>query len=213
MDVSGTSIMPSSGNWQPRNRHVMRRGEDIDPFLVLRLEMDRVFDDLFRGFGMPSFPPPPLGRTPTPMLAPHIDVSETDQEVRIAAELPGIDEQDVELSLVDDILTISGEKRVEHQEKDRNYRIMERARGSFSRSLRLPFRVDPGQVQAIVSDGVLTITIPKPREVQEKTSRIEVTRQNNPGVKSTSAAAGPAEGTPSSAPPASAEGTQQKAAE
>lgn len=144
--MSGTSITPSSGTQQPRNRQMMRRGDDIDPFLVLRREMDRVFDDLFRGIGMPSVPPPPFGRVAAPMLAPHIDVSETDQEVKIAAELPGIDEQDVEISLSDNTLTIRGEKRVEQEEKDRNYRIVERARGSFSRTLRLPFRVDPGKV-------------------------------------------------------------------
>jgi HSP20 family protein len=162
-------MMPSSGNQQVRNRQMMRRGEDIDPFLALRHEMDRVFDDLLRGFGMPSLPPPsPFGRMPAPMLAPHVDVSESDEEVRIAAELPGIDEQDVEVSLSGDILTIRGEKRIEQDEKGRDYRIVERARGSFSRSLRLPFMVDPAQVQATVKDGVLTITIPKPRELREK---------------------------------------------
>ncbi len=207
--MSATSIMPVSGGQRPGNRQLMRRGEDIDPFLALRREMDRVFDDLFRGFGMASFPLPAFGRLPAPMLAPHVDVSETDQEVRVTAELPGIDEKDVGVDLSDDILTIRGEKRVDEEEKARDYRIVERARGSFSRSLRLPFKVEPGQVQATVKDGILTITIPKPREVQEKTARIAVTRQDGRG--DTPAAAGAGGAAASSSAPASAPGQQQAA--
>ena len=219
--MSRMLMTPSRDNLQRGNRPMIHRGDDIEPVLLLRREMDRVFDDVFRGFGMPSFPLP-FGRVPVPalapglvpMLAPHIDVSETDQEVRIAAELPGINEQDVEVNLSDDILTIRGEKRVEEAEQGRDYRIVERARGSFSRSIRLPFTVDPGSVRAMVNNGLLTITIPKPREVREKTSRIEVMREDSSDANTTSATAGEsAQGTPAITDLASAQPTQERAAE
>jgi len=92
--------------------------------------------------------------------------------------------------VADDILTIRGDKQIEQEEKDRDYRVVERARGSFSRSLRLPFSIDPKQVQATVKDGVLTITIPKPKDVQEKTSRVEVKREDGAGTATNASTSG-----------------------
>lgn len=210
--MSATSMTPSSSN-QPMARggqvmrsgqDVMRSGQDMDPLMAFRREMDRVFDDLMRGFGMPSLPIP---RAMPAVLAPQIDVSETDQEVRIAAELPGIDENNVEVIVADDILTIRGEKQIEQEEKDRDYRVVERARGSFSRSLRLPFSIDPQQVQASVKDGVLTITIPKPKDVQEKTSRVEVKREEGAGNQNNAQNNASTSGTSSSSSGASSSGT------
>ena len=215
--MSASSMVPSSGNQQSdRNRQVARRGGEMDPFQAIRREMDRVFDDMLRGFGMPSFSPAMTPAISATMLAPHMDVSENDQDIRITAELPGIDEKNLEVMVSDDLLTIRGEKQVEEEEKDRDYRVIERARGSFARSLRLPFSVDPSQVQASFKGGVLTITIPKPKEVREKTARIEVTRENEASdTTSSGTTSGTASRGASAASQASggSQGTQQQAAE
>ena len=110
---------------------------------------------------------------------PQIDVSESEHEIHVTAELPGLDEKDVEVILTNDMLTIHGEKKAEREQKDRDYHLMERSHGTFSRSLPLPFAADPSQVKAAFRDGVLTITIPKPKEVQEKMHRIEVQRDTS----------------------------------
>src|SRR6478672_3313672 len=112
-----------------------------DPFSALRAEMDSLFDS-FMG-GLPAFSGmfgPNRGRGFT--LTPHMDVRETDKEIVVEAELPGIDEKDLSLALQDGVLTIRGEKKHEHDEEKENYRMMERHYGSFQRSLRLPDTVD-----------------------------------------------------------------------
>jgi HSP20 family protein len=168
--MAGRSLLPFfSRNWP-----MSRSGEDSDPFMAFRREMNRVFDDAFRGVGMPSLRGPTFGRMPAGTLMPQVDVSESDHEIQVTAELPGIDEKDVEVILADDMLTIHGEKKAEREQKDRDYHLMERSHGTFSRSLPLPFTADPGQVKAVFKNGVLTITIPKPKEVQQKQHRIDV---------------------------------------
>jgi HSP20 family protein len=168
--MSGTSLQP-----QTSNRSMSRRPEDGDPFMPLRRQMSRLFDDFFSGPMVPRFPM----MTPAPMLAavvtPQIEVSETDKEIQIAAELPGIDPKDVEVTLADDVLTIRGEKQAQRQEgQDRDYHLAERSYGTFARYLRLPFHLDPQNIRAMFKDGVLTLTIPKPEEAQQKVHRIAV---------------------------------------
>jgi HSP20 family protein len=151
-----------------------RWGADTDPFMAMRHEMNRLFENAFGGFGLPTLFGPASGGTSVQTLAPQMDVSETEREIHVTAELPGIDPKDVEVMLADDRLTIRGEMRTERDEKDRNYHLMERSQGSFSRSLRLPFAADPSQVKAEFKNGVLTVAIQKPKEVLEKQHRIEV---------------------------------------
>jgi HSP20 family protein len=146
--------------------------EDIESLPQLRREMNRLFDDFFTGFGFPS-----LGGTEARMLTPRIDVSENDQEIQITAELPGLDAKDVEVTVTDDTLTIRGEKKEESERKEHDHHVTERSYGTFSRTLRLPFAVDAGRAKAAFKDGVLRITIPKPKEVQQRTHRIEVRRE------------------------------------
>src|SRR5438477_8210845 len=130
-----------------RNMTVTRWGEDTDRFLAMRREMSRLFDDAFSGFGLPSVFGPALRQMPA---APKIDVSETDNEIQVTAEMPGIDQNDVEVLLEDDRLIIRGEKKEEREEEDknRNYHVRERVQGAFSRTLPLPFAPDPNQVKA-----------------------------------------------------------------
>jgi HSP20 family protein len=167
-------------------------GEEADPFLQMRREMNRLFDDVFGGFGLPSVLGPALRQMP----APKIDVSETDNEIQVTAELPGIDQNNVEVLLEDDRLIIRGEKKEEREEddKDRNYHVRERVQGAFSRTLPLPFAPDPNQVKAEFKNGVMTITIPKPQEVKQKQHRIEVQKDTSapsePSVSRSGRAAG-----------------------
>jgi HSP20 family protein len=198
--MAGRSLLPFfSRNWS-----LSRSSEDTDPFMAFRRQMNRVFDDAFRGFGMPSLVGPAFGRMPMATLMPQIDLSESEHEIQVTAELPGIDEKDVEVILADDMLTIRGEKKAEHEQKDRDYHLVERSHGTFSRSLPLPFAADPSQVKAGFKNGVLTVTIQKPKEVLEKQHRIEVqTDTGAAGEPRVSRIDRPA-GSTSSASPASA---------
>ena len=117
-----------------------------DPFLTLHREMNRLFDDVMRG-GAPTTAGQSGGQGAV-LLAPSMDVSETDKEARVKVELPGVREDDIEISLNDDVLVIRAEKRQERKEEREGVHFSERAFGTFQRSLRLPFQVDPDQVQA-----------------------------------------------------------------
>jgi HSP20 family protein len=187
-----------------RNTQMSRWGEDTDPFLQMRREMNRLFDDVFSGFGgfgLPGAFGPALQQMPA---APKIDVSETENEIQIKAEMPGIDQNNVEVLLEDDRLIIRGEKKEEREDKDRNYHVRERVQGVFSRTLPLPFAPDPNQVKAEFKDGVMTITIPKPQEVKQKQHRIDVQKdtstpsERTPSEPSVSRAGQPAGATTSS---------------
>ena len=94
--------------------------------------------------------------------------------MKVTAELPGVDEKDVEVTLTDDLLTIKGEKKREQEKKEEAYHAVERSYGSFARSLRLPFAVDQSKVDAKFKKGVLTITMPKPPEAQKSAKKIEI---------------------------------------
>lgn len=121
-----------------------------DPFSSLHREMNRLFDDAMRG-------PGPAGTAS--MAAPCMNVSETDRDIRIEVELPGVSEGDVQLDLTGDLLTVHGEKR--GIRGDAQHHVVERSFGSFARSVRLPFSPEPDRVQAGFAHGVLTITVPK----------------------------------------------------
>ena len=137
-----------------------------DPFLSLHRDMSRLVDEVFRGFGLPST------RANGAVLAPRIDVTETDRDIEIAAELPGVADNDVEVSLSDGVLTIKGEKKTKKEDQDKGYHLMERSYDSFLRSLAIPYDVDPDKVSASFEDGVLKVTLPKPPAAQSKTKKI-----------------------------------------
>src|SRR3984893_157534 len=153
-----------------RDRTGLARPE-ANPFGSLQREVDRLFEEFSRG--------PPMFATPALMnIVPSVDVAETDKEIEITAELPGLERKDVEISLEDDVLTIRGEKKtesVQDNKKDgdnKNYQLNERSYGVFYRVLQLPPGIDPSTVKATMSNGVLKITIPKPARTQAK--KIEV---------------------------------------
>ena len=144
-----------------RDRDVAR-GDN--PFFSLQRQIERLFDDFTRGF-------PTLGNGKMELL-PSMDVTETDKEIEITAELPGLEEKDVQINVADNLLTIRGEKQAEREEKDKNYRLVERSYGSFERTLELPKGVDADAIKANIAKGVLTVTVPKPVPAQAK--KIEV---------------------------------------
>jgi HSP20 family protein len=127
----------------------------LDPFLSLRREIDRMFDDFSWGFG--RFSPELSSRD----LTPTMDVTETEKDYEVKAELPGLEEKDASVTLTDGVLTIRGEKKIDHEEKGKDFRMVERSYGKFSRSLELPAGVDPETIKATLEKGVLTVSIPK----------------------------------------------------
>jgi HSP20 family protein len=144
-----------------------------DPFLSLHREMNRLFDDVFRGAALPTASGSQGQGDVGTFVNASINVSETDNEIRITAELPGVTEKDIDVSLDDDVLTIRGEKKFERKNEKENFHFVERSYGTFQRSLRLPYAVDSEQVQASFENGVLTVTLPKTGR-QERSRRIQV---------------------------------------
>jgi HSP20 family protein len=161
-------------NLQPSDRAggLVERRLVGDPVFAIQREMNRLFDDVFRGFGVPA--PANLGGAGLGnLMMPQMDVRETENEIRIAVEMPGVAPDEVEIQLDDDVLTIRGEKKIERKDERENAHFTERAYGTFQRILRLPVKVDPNQVQANFDNGVLTVTLPKPKG-QEASRRISV---------------------------------------
>jgi HSP20 family protein len=154
------------------NRVSVRRGEDGNTLFDLRDRMNRVFDEFFeRPFGLsPFFDRPDFMGD----FAPSLDVSETDKEITISAELPGMEPDDIHISIEHNTLTISGEKQAESEEKDKRYYRHERSYGSFYRSIPLPEEVDEDKIDASFKRGVLQVKLPKTVEAQKKSKRIAI---------------------------------------
>src|ERR687893_208417 len=143
--------------WGRNQQTPSRYREEGDPFMTLHREMNRLFDDVFRGFDMAPFGSlSGMGRMAS---WPTVEVIETDHEVRVSAELPGMDQNDVEVLMNDGVLTIRGEKKSEIKDKERAF--SERSYGRFQRRIPLGQDVDEDKIEAAFKNGVLTITIPR----------------------------------------------------
>jgi len=151
-----------------------------DGWHALRTEMDRLFDRFSGNFHMPSWrqmfkPDPALHDAGFFAFAtPAVDMTEDDTAYKITAEVPGLEEKNIEVTVSNDVLTIKGEKHYEKDEKDKNHYMSERAYGSFQRSFALPDGVDRDKIAAALSKGVLTLTLPKSAEAQKPQKKIEV---------------------------------------
>lgn len=149
-----------------------------DPFRSLCSEMERLFDRFATGFRMPSwrgmFDTEPAWRYESSFSfpTPAIEVTEDDNAYKITAELPGLEQKDIEVTVTGDMLTLKGEKRYEKEEKDRH--MSERAYGSFQRSFTLPDVIERENIAADLSKGVLTITLPKSAEAQKPEKKVEI---------------------------------------
>jgi len=140
------------------------RDERANPFMALHHEVNRLFDEALHGFD-PSLPGHLTGW-------PNVEISETEKEILVSADVPGLDEKDVEVLLSDDVLTIRGEKKSEVEDKKRQF--SERFYGRFERQIPLGTEVESDKVQASFKNGVLTVTLPKSAEAQAKVKHITV---------------------------------------
>lgn len=154
--------------WQRKRSSDLAVRRETDPILSLQNEMNRMFETFFEDpFGM---------RTPEGWegFAPSIDVYETDKEITVDVELPGIDEKDIDISLNKDVLIISGRKESEVTEKDKSYYRHERSYGSFRRSIQLPDEVDEDKIEATYKKGILKIVLPKTAQSVTQRRKIEI---------------------------------------
>jgi HSP20 family protein len=152
------------------NSHLLvprRLGRRVPAF---RTGFPQALDDLWRGFGVPE-----ATQSRVCAFRPTVDISETDEEIRLTAELPGLGEDDFEVTLDGDRLTIKGEKKDEREEKEKGYHRVESLAGTFERSFRLPAEVDPESVSARYDKGLLTVTVPKPEEARPQLRSIPIT--------------------------------------
>ena len=146
----------------------------MDPFSAMRSEMDRVFDS-FLGRGSGRFPAFARVDDSDPVV-PSIDVRETDTELVVEAELPGMDEKDINVTLANGILTLKGEKKSEREEKKDDYHLMERSYGSFQRSFQVADTIDPDKVKAVFDKGVLKVTLQKRPDAVKAEKRIPISK-------------------------------------
>jgi len=147
-------------HWEPFGG-IRKRGNVFHELSGMQQEMNRLFEDFFGE-----------QRAEEGNWMPAIDVSETENETVVRAELPGMTQDDIELNLQENVLTLKGEKRQEKNEEGENFHRIERTYGKFSRSFSIPAGVKSEDVKATFKDGVLTITLPKPEEIRPK--KIEI---------------------------------------
>src|SRR5262245_7097187 len=130
-------------------------------------EFDRFFDEAFRGFGLPT------GQEAR-SFAPRVDVTESDEAYTVRADLPGLEEKDIQVSLEEGVLTIQGQHETEKEQDEKGVRWVERAKGSFHRAIALPAEVDTDKVAASYKQGVLTVTLPKRPEPKPEVRTIPI---------------------------------------
>lgn len=163
--------------WRKKDASVARVGGQEDQIATIQRRMNSMFDDFFADVGglLGERPFHVMRAAETPWFdSPNFEVSETDEEFRVKAELPGLDEKDIEVNIERDTVTIRGEKRREQEEKKRNYHLSEVSYGQFSRSFALPDGVDREKAKAQFKKGVLTLTLPKTEQAKTERKRIEI---------------------------------------
>ena len=158
--------------WSSAKRDVATQHQDTSPVRALQLDINRAFDDFWRAFQLPM--PSAWDEGPDGLAVPSVDVRDTGKAVEVVAELPGMQEADIDVSVADGALTIRGEKKSEREEKDKGYLLRERSFGSIERVIPLPDGLDVNSANAAFKNGVLTITIPRTQETQAAVKRIAV---------------------------------------
>jgi len=149
-------------------------GTWLQPFSDLQRATDRLFNEFAKTMGFPSLE---IGESPVALTGyewPRVDISETDDNIQITADLPGVDKDDVEISIRDNTITIRGEKKQEEEEKGEGFYKIERSYGTFQRSFYLPSEIEEDKVEASFKDGVLKITLPKTEAAKAKTKQIPI---------------------------------------
>lgn len=162
-----SNILPlrRRGNTMPARR------ENESPVMAIQNEMNRMFDQFFNDpFTLLSVP---SMRTMSDFM-PRIDISETDTDIQVTAELPGMDEKDIQLTLENDTLIISGEKKNDVEEKGKNFHRIERSYGTFQRAIPLVSEIQQDKVEAKFTKGVLNITLPKTPAAAKQSHKISI---------------------------------------
>ena len=156
--------------WARRNLPADREYE-AHPLDVFQREMNRLFDDVFKGAGLRPWTEEmeSLGA-----FNPQVNMTEDEKSITVSAELPGMDEKDIEISLSKDSLTIKGEKKGETEQKDKEAYYMERSYGTFTRVLPIPKEVNTEKAEASFKKGVLTITLPKLEREKQSQKKIRI---------------------------------------
>lgn len=155
---------------KPRRNLAARKGGGQDPFYGLERLRNEMLDNFFGDFALS-----PFGASEGAVdFVPRVNVTEDDKGVYLSAELPGMDENDIEVSVTEDTLTIKGEKKQENEEKGKNSYHNERSWGSFQRVISLPEQVDSEKAEATFGKGVLTITLPKVEPAKTKVKKIDI---------------------------------------
>ncbi len=157
---------------------IRRNREEDNPFLALHREMNQLFDDFFGSLesGL-AWPQGGALRNRSDAWSLNVDVSEDDNEVRVVADVPGMDEKDIDVELSENLLTIKGEKRQERDEKKADYHIVERSYGSFQRSIPLPGGMEQDKAKARFKNGVLTVTVPRSPNAKASRKQIPIARE------------------------------------
>lgn len=143
------------------------------PFLQLHQEVDKLFNDALKNFGLPSWD---LGNafSSNALLKPNVDISESEKAYNVTVEVPGVNEKDIKLEISNGTLTISGEKKLKNEQKDKNFYRVESSYGSFQRVLSLPEDVNVDDIGAEFKNGVLTLTMPRKALPKSDVKRIEI---------------------------------------
>ncbi len=146
------------------------RDDERDPFLSLHREVNRLFDDVFRGFDsrLRSF----ARASSFGGAWPSVEISDFDKEIKVTAEVPGLEEKDIEVLFDNGVLTLKGEKRSETEDKDRQF--SERYYGRFERRIPLGYEIEEDEIAARFKNGVLTVTLPKTAKAQSQAKRIAI---------------------------------------
>lgn len=155
----------------PKNNGIFRSDMDRSLF-AMQKEMNRMFDAFSRSLF--DFTPMSRDMSLHKSITPKVDVVETNKDVRVTAELPGMEEKDIEVNLSRDTLVIKGEKKAEVEGKKENCYMMERAYGAFQRVISVSPEIDKDKVEAKFKNGVLTVTLPKSEEAQKEVKKVAI---------------------------------------
>ena len=151
----------------------VKRPTALSPFQSLQDEMER----MFHAFSLPEMGWRTGMQRREGALGLRINVSESDDEIQVTADLPGVSEEDIAVTLENDVLRISAEKSADSEEKDKTWHVVERSYGRFERAIRMPSGIDPDAVKASFKDGVLSVRLPKPPEAEPPKRKIAVTHE------------------------------------
>jgi HSP20 family protein len=160
-----TDLLPWNHN---KERYSIQRRDELDPMDLQRQMLKEFFEDSPSPFGLRQW------MDKQEQFIPRMDISESDKEIQVHVDLPGMDENDIELTVENYQLTIRGEKKFETEEKGQTYHRVERKYGSFVRRIQLPEDIVPDQIKAVFQKGVLVVTVPKPKESVSQRRQIPI---------------------------------------